>query len=301
MKILKSIIKELLALMLRCFGFNFMMKTLISKHKATILVFHKPPKEIFSKHIEYINKHYNIIKLKTLVDAIYTKDWSQIPSNAIVITLDDGYIENYLLLDIIKKFDIYPTIYLSSGVVNTNREFWFSTKFKNIKKLKRFPNSQRLNFLKENLGFSLVQEQKNRQTLNLKEIKEMGSHVDFQSHSKFHPILITCDDKESRREIYESKKDLEELLEKKVNHFSFPNGAYSEREIIYLKKSGYKSARTNDVGWNDVNTDPFRLKAMVIHKNDHSINKLSTQISGIFPYLRCLRKGRIDGSHPPFN
>ena len=127
----------------------------------------------------------------------------------------------------------------------------------------------------------------------------MSPFVDFQSHSKFHPVLTTCTDDECKEELVESKAYLEKLLNKKIIHFSYPNGDYSEREIEYLKKSGYKSARTLDIGWNDVNSDPYRLKALGI-EDCASINILCGQIIGIFRYFKYLRYGSFKGIRPSF-
>ena len=62
-----------------------------------IISYHNPKPKIFKKHIEYLKKNYNFISLDKLVDAIHNKDWSAIPSKSLVITIDDGWKENYLL------------------------------------------------------------------------------------------------------------------------------------------------------------------------------------------------------------
>ena len=78
-------------------------------------------------------------------------------------------------------------------------------------------------------------------------------------------------------------------MNKPIEHFAYPNGDYGEREIEYVKKCGYKSARTIDCGWNSINTDPFKLKVTGV-QDDASINKLCAQISGFFPILRYFVK-----------
>jgi peptidoglycan/xylan/chitin deacetylase (PgdA/CDA1 family) len=148
--------------------------------------------------------------------------------------------------------------------------------------LKKYNNNERLKELKNRVGYELEKEYATRQALNLKELQEMMPNVDFQSHSKFHPILTTCGDKECLDEIKGSKEALEALLNKKIKHFAYPNGDYyGDREIEFLKQCGYKSSRTLDIGWNDINSDLFKLKAMCI-EDDVGINTFCGQISGLF-------------------
>jgi hypothetical protein len=92
---------------------------------------------------------------------------------------------------------------------------------------------------------------------------------------------------------------LGELLNKKIEHFAYPNGDYSIREIKFLKECGYKSARTLDIGFNDINSNPFKLKAMGV-EDDASINILCGQIIGLFGYIRYFRYGSFKRRHPPF-
>jgi len=296
---IKKAVREIVGLVFRFSGIPMLIRNIFCRNKVTIIFYHNPKPEVFKRHIEYLSKHYNFISLNILIDALYEKNWSIIPKKSLVITIDDGHKGNYLLLSLIKKHNLNPTIYLCSHIINTNRKFWFYAENKNIRYFKEYKNKYRLKVLKERNGYEQIKEYPDRQSLNLKEIREMMPHVDFQSHSRFHPILINCSDKESREEIVESKRILEKLLIKKIYHFSFPNGDYSEREIKYLKNCGYKSARTLDIGWNDVNTDPYRLKAMVI-EDDASINILCVQIIGLFRYFNYFLHGSFNGRHPAY-
>lgn len=296
---IKEAIKEGVAFLFRFSGIPYFIKKVICDTRTTIILYHNPSAEVFEKHLVFILKHFNIISLDKLVNAIYKKDWSDIPQKSLVITIDDGFKENYNLLKVMERFKVRATIYICSHIVNTKRKFWFTAGAENPESMMEYENQERLNALRREQDFSLDKEFSFRQALSLGELNEMSSKIDFQSHSKFHPVLPKCSDLESRLEIEESKRVLEELLKKPVEHFSFPNGDYGNREINYLKNSGYRSARTIDLGWNDMRTDPFRLKAMGIQDNA-SINILSAQIYGFFGYLRFLTKGSFKGAHPPY-
>ncbi|MHA1410841.1 MAG: polysaccharide deacetylase family protein [Candidatus Odinarchaeia archaeon] len=289
---IKKIIKEVLAFLFRFSGIPLLIREVFCKNKVTIIYYHNPKPEVFKKHIEYLARNFIFILLDRLINAINNKNWSDIPPRSLIITIDDGFKENYALTNIFKTYNVCPTIYLCSHIVNTNRMFWFKAGFCNFRKLKKYDNNQRLNILKDKLGYELQKEYLVRQALNFEELLEMSMYVDFQSHSRYHPILTSCTNKECKKEIAESKNYLGKLLNKEIKHFSYPNGNYTDREIRYVKDCGYKSARTIDVGWNDVNSDPYRLKSMGIEDNA-SINILCAQISGFFGYLRYLLCGNF--------
>lgn len=293
---LNAICKELLAFLIRCTGIPFLIRNTYAKHKVTILLYHNPPTKVMEHHLKYLSKHFHFITLDSLVNAIRSKDWCSIPPKAIVITIDDGHRSNYGLLEVFKRNRVVPTIYICTKIVNTNRFFWWQVPGVAHQTLKNFTNAERLQHMEKEFGFKSTKEYsiQERQSLNLEEMMEMKDFVDFQSHGCFHPVLTTCDDQDCRQEIVESKKDIERLFGKDCKHFSFPNGDYTKRELDILKKVGYLSSRTIDLGWNNVNIDPYKLKSMGITDNA-SINLLSIQVFGIPAYIRRVFKGSFNG------
>jgi len=203
-----------------------------------------------------------------------------------VITIDDGHKSNFDLMGLFEKFQITPTIYLCSQIVDTKRSFWWMTDGledrKVIENLKSISNNGRLEYLETEYGYGNDREYPTakRQALKRSEIREMSERVDFGSHSRFHPILTECTDEECKDEISLSKEEIAGISEKECRHFSYPNGDYSEREINVVKRAGYLSARTTVVGWNAPGTDPFQLKVMEV-ADDASVNWLIFQVSGI--------------------
>jgi peptidoglycan/xylan/chitin deacetylase (PgdA/CDA1 family) len=288
--------KELIACLFRFTGLPLFIRNTYAKQKVTIIFYHDPAASVLDSHLKYLSKRYHFIPLDVLVNAIRTKNWSSIPPKAIVMTIDDGHKRNYELLRVFKKYNIKPTIYVCTQVVNTNRFFWWQLKGLNPNPLKELSNDEKLKYLIEEYQYTPVKEYsyKTRQALSLEEMNEMKCYVDFQSHSRFHPLLTKCSSKESAIEIGRSKTELERLLDLKCEHFSFPNGYYHERELTFVKEADYLSGRTTDLGWNDMNTDPYKLKAMGI-TDDVSINVLSLQVCGIPAYLKGVFKGNFTG------
>ena len=72
-----------------------------------------------------------------------------------------------------------------------------------------------------------------------------------------------------------------------INMFSYPNGNYSDREIILCKEAGYKGAITVDFGFNSRKTDPYRLKRLPM-EGTGDVNELLVKASGLSEMLGVL-------------
>ena len=275
--------------MLRTSGVCYLLREFFLRRKNLILCYHNPNAKAFRSHLKYLVKRYNIIPLDTLVTAIQRGDWSILPEKSLVLTIDDGFKENYQLLQVIQEFCIPITIYLCSHIMNTNRQFWWQSGPINHHKLKLCSNQERLSILKQRVNYEPEKEYEERQALNFQEIKEMEEFIDFEAHSSFHPILTQCDDKECLKEIQGAKTFLENTLNKNITHFAYPNGNYGDREEDYLMKSGYRSSVTMDDGWNDVHSNLFSLKRIWI-SDSASVFELAGRISGVWGYLGKFKK-----------
>ena len=102
---IKRFIKEIIGLTVRFSGISFLIREVFFRNKVTVILYHNPMPEIFRKHIDYLSKHYNLISLDKLVSAICNKNWSNIPPKSLVITIDDGFKDNYNLIEIFKKYN----------------------------------------------------------------------------------------------------------------------------------------------------------------------------------------------------
>ena len=223
--------------------------------------------------------------------AIQKKDWSDIPKNSMVITFDDGHANNFLLLPTLKKYKLIPTIYLCTNVVGTSRKYWWmATSKSESKRLKKISNATRLVALKESHDFYQEKEfpEEKRVALSLEEIKEMLPYVHFGHHTQFHPIVPNLEEATFQSELIAAKTDLRETIPYPLSHFAFPNGDYSTREVTFLAKNGFQSARTIKLGWNSISTNPFLLKVNAL-TDDASLPKLKVQLSGLFGFFIAIR------------
>lgn len=272
--------------LLRYSGLPFVFRNTYQKNNVSILMFHDVDVDAAEKSFSYLVNRYTIISLNTFIEAYYKKDFSKIPPKSVIITFDDGHIGNYKLLPIVKKYNIPITIFLCSGIINTNRHFWFMTdqdKY-DVQKLKGKKTKERLELL-STVGFYNEKEYETPQALSIDQIEEMKDYVNFQSHTVYHPILTMCTDNESKNEILFSKEQLESTYKLTINSIAYPNGDYSEREISYVKQYGYKCAVTTEQGFNSVQSDIFKLKRFSVN-DTKDLNEFIVKSSGVWGMLK---------------
>jgi peptidoglycan/xylan/chitin deacetylase (PgdA/CDA1 family) len=289
----KQILKGVLARLITASGIDRMTRALLWRDRVAILLYHDPDPETMDRHLTYLGTICDLVPLAALGS----------PGNGrprAVITFDDGHAGNASLLPIFIKHNVRPTIFLCSGIVGHPRRHWWlypAVEKLGVERLKRLANDQRLAELR-NCGYR--QDGEDQATgLSIEQIEAMSPFVDFQVHTRFHPILTRCDDDECEEEIVQSKTEIETLMGRRCEHFAYPNGNYSDREINFLKAAGYRTARTCDIGWNDHRTDPFRLKTIIV--DDHASPRwFAADLSGIPTFLGYLRRGGWVGRFPQF-
>ncbi len=217
--------------------------------------------EDFEQEIRFLKDTYRIIGMDEFADTINSGKGGGRPS--VVITFDDGYLDNYTLaLPILKKYQVPAIVYVATGLIGTNGMTWpdqieyallktrttffrlsslwgedpvsIETKAQKehinvriAKALKEVPDSARKCILQELFAVLGVNpaDACDRKMLNWDEIREMASHgIEFGAHSHSHPILSRLPLEEAKRDILLSKTILEEQLGKPVRHFAYPNG-----------------------------------------------------------------------------
>jgi polysaccharide deacetylase len=76
----------------------------------------------------------------------------------------------------------------------------------------------------------------------LRAIGDMG--MEIGSHTVTHPVLTTLSDAAIRREVFDSKRMLEDIVGRPVSSFSYPCGRFDRRVRAIVAEAGYTLART---------------------------------------------------------
>lgn len=249
-------------------------------------MYHDPDHEAASEQFRYLKKHYNVIHLNEFID--HMQSGKSLPPKSLIITFDDGHVGNHKLLPLLIQCMMPVTIFLCSGIVDTRRHYWFLDSQESTKdELKSLNNRDRLEKLSQE-GFDQEKEYAERQALNLNEIRDMQSWVNFQSHTVYHPCLDRCTKSESTYEITQSKSDLERKFKLEVNAIAYPNGNYSQREIEIAKEAGYRCALTVAPGYNTQDSHPFTLKRLSINDTTN-MDEFIVRASGLWGLIQSLR------------
>jgi len=229
--LLKRIIKDILALLPRSKGASILMYHFIEHNNDLPLLAVKP--EIFKKQMKYLkDNNYQVIKLSNLVNLL--KNGEELPKKIVVLTFDDGFKNNYSnAFPILKEYNFPATIFLTVGWV----------------------------------GKEVITSPGNFPALNWNEIEEMHKSglIDFQPHTMTHPKLDRITLGEIESEIIQSKKIIQERLNKKCFFFAPPKGRYSQEIKEILENEGFEAVLTIKKGFIKKGDNLFNLKRIAVN------------------------------------
>lgn len=260
--------------------------------KVTILCYHDPEPLALSRQLAALSRHYRFTSLRDYVAARRSGDMGGLPKRALVITLDDGHRGNFRLLEVFRQHEVVPTIFLASGIVGTNRGFWWTQVpggSSETELLKAATDAERVAAL-SSFGHSETDDLSVRSALSRDEIEAMRGTVDFQSHTVLHPILSRCTDERAWVEIAQSKADLESGYGLGVYALSYPNGTpadFGDREVALARRAGYECALSAVAGLADSRSDPYRIPRIVV-PDDAGADEVLVRASLLHAWLKRL-------------
>jgi peptidoglycan/xylan/chitin deacetylase (PgdA/CDA1 family) len=178
----------------------------------------------FEAQIKYLQREgYTAISPDQLAD--YLQYGKALPAKPVLITLDDGYEDNYrVAYPILQKYQFTATIFLITDFVG-------------------------------NYGRYLTWDQ-------IREMSEQG--YSFEDHTLSHISLPNASDEEIRNQLGKSKEALEWRLGKKVEYLAYPGGEYDQRVIQLTKEAGYRAAFTVNFGRDRINSTLYTLNRIPI-------------------------------------
>lgn len=284
--------QEFVCLGLRLTGVPWFMREIYARHKVTIVNYHDPAPNVFERHMAFFARVYSFISIDRLAQALEDKDFPDLPPKPMVVTIDDGHIGNARLFKTIRKYRVPAVIYAVAGVVNTNRGFWFDRLPHGgdaMRRLKGLPDVERRSVLQQDYGHTDEREYENPAALSAEQLREfiqIGGAVG--SHTVFHPLLDRCSNETGMHEVKASRELLESMLGHPVVHFAHPEGAQDARTRRWLQESGYRTARTIEIGRVLPYTDPLHLPNFGV-SDDAGMSKAVVQACGLWDWIKtCL-------------
>lgn len=74
--------------------------------------------ENFRQQMEFLKGHYTLAR--------FEEDWSLLDSDGVVVTFDDGYLDNLqFALPILEELQVPATIFVSTGTMDQQKELWW--------------------------------------------------------------------------------------------------------------------------------------------------------------------------------
>jgi len=229
-----------------------------------------------------------------------------LPQRSVWLSFDDAWRRNLTeVIPIIRDRNLPVTIFVPTQEVRCGT-FWFSHVLRNaaalpepfrrdVRQLWRLPESTRRRVI-EHLFEICPPDQ--REAMSVAEIVDLAKmpQVTIGSHSVNHALMPTCNEEELRKEISDSKRDLEQWTGRPVRVFSYPNGSCDERTARVLAEAGYSLAFTTENHAITLADDPYYLPRFSI-MDDGSLSENICHAFGLWsPIIKAVK-----GTEPTAN
>jgi hypothetical protein len=218
---------------------------------ATILVFHTlsdihrhdgitMSPRLFGDIVRELHRDYEVISLTSLVNRV--QDGTPLTGREVVITFDDGYLDNYeAAAPVLSELALPACFYLTAGFIGNTRQFPWDA-------------------------------EKGRRTVMMswdhaREMHRMGFEIGC--HTWNHPDLGTEPITSAPRELHDARARLEDEIGGRVLHFAYPfGGAGNIRPewIAAIRDAGFASNVSCHGGLVRSGDDPFRLARVGCHQ-----------------------------------
>lgn len=77
---------------------------------------------LFEEQLQYIEKHFQVIRMEELMAAYDTGDFSSLPERPLLLTFDDGYIDHYTVVyPLLKKYGMQGSFFPNAKAVREHK------------------------------------------------------------------------------------------------------------------------------------------------------------------------------------
>jgi len=230
--------------------------------------------EVFEAQMEHLRESgYRTLTAVELLE--YINGELTLKQKAVVITFDDGWLDNYLYaFPVLKKNHLNATVFII-----TDRVEKASGKMSSLPEYIPTHNESKV---------LLEKGEAHRVALNWKLIEEVtaGGLVGFYSHTKSHRKCDTLSEHQLREELGESKEMIEKRLGRACPFLCWPYGKYTRGAVQAAKEVGYRALYTTDHGVVKAGSDPFAIKRIVVkNKREWFEKRMSLYTNSILSAL----------------
>ncbi len=296
----------------------------------------------FARQIKWLKNNTRMMSEQDLLnqnnDGVFIAPDTSAP--CVVITFDDGYLDNYTLAyPILKYYEVPAILFVSTQMVHARQIPWWDVIAYLIKRCakpfihfdgRQFPMGDQR---KEAIAFFLLRmrqekyehtkyllselseacevalpapELQDRELLTWKEIREMAQHhIAIGSHTHTHRVLSTLSPAAQKEEMLLSKLIIEENICRPVLSISYPIGEphYITAETSVIASiSGYLLGFTTNTGVNDWKSiQPYGVKRTARLLEKVSTVSLLTVLPGLFSWDSAANAQiRLMETHPTY-
>jgi peptidoglycan/xylan/chitin deacetylase (PgdA/CDA1 family) len=219
----------------------------LHERSLVVLMYHKvngvdgntvtvPPSAFDEQMAQLGELGYTVVSLDDVID--HYVDRKPLPERAVLITFDDGYLDNLeYAVPILQRHGYPAVLFAPIGYLGANRPL---------------PHDEHL------ASRGIV-----NRTLDWSELAELeAGGVRVESHGIGHRPLADLEVDEAAREITLSKLRLEEALGRPIRAFAYVKGSeahYRPVHLSLLRQAGYDVAFTSISGGNGSHSDPLQL------------------------------------------
>jgi peptidoglycan/xylan/chitin deacetylase (PgdA/CDA1 family)/glycosyltransferase involved in cell wall biosynthesis len=252
----------------------------------------------FEEHLKHLTRYYRVISLDEAADAL--RSGAVLPENAVVITFDDGFRDNYTVaLPLLEKYKAPATIFVVSSAMDgkpfwleevgrwfeqtsaatlrwreTGEEFPLANREARGKALNRVLGTLKsmpgtrlspvLAGLRSDLGIDTASGPAERETLTWDELRAMAAseRITIGAHTVTHPILPNLPAAEAAREIRESVVAIARELGQPVRFFAYPNGDCNVTSRQTVRDLNLVACSTGGGGFNPAGSDLTALSRL---------------------------------------
>jgi peptidoglycan/xylan/chitin deacetylase (PgdA/CDA1 family) len=228
--------------------------------------------------LRYLARHFKVVSLEAMVDRLMNHSFPL--TNEIVLTFDDGLRNNLTAVyPILRELQLPATFFVCPALVESGTWLWNHEMRCRLQTLASAELAEvRMKLLAPGTSVDGIVEW--MKTLRLSQRRQAEATIrqastNFQptasqravfdmmdwddllsldralitvgSHTMSHPILTGLNSQEIELEILESRRCLEQRLQRTVDFFCYPNGAYDQRAHQLVHKT-YRAAVTTESG-----------------------------------------------------